>query len=83
MVAATVAATAALADRRIRRNLRISIVVLTAVILTATLLVIFDLDRPFGGVATIEPAAMQMARQQLEASPLAVNAPCNADGALN
>jgi hypothetical protein len=81
-VAATVAATAALADRRVRFGLRMGLTVVTAVVLTASLLVIFDLDRPFGGAASIPPSAMQAVEQQLVASPYAASPPCNAQGVV-
>src|SRR5262245_64447918 len=58
-VAITVASTAAFADRRIRRSLRWTLLGITTLIFTTSLLVIFDLDRPFGGVASINPTAMQ------------------------
>jgi Protein of unknown function (DUF4239) len=80
-VALTVAATAALADRRIRPSLRWGLLGLTALIYTASLLVIFDLDRPFGGVAAIKPTAMRAAEQQIGATPLGANPPCDASGA--
>jgi len=80
-VALTVAATAALVDRRIRPSLRWGLLGLTALIYTASLLVIFDLDRPFGGVAAIKPTAMRAAEQQIGATPLGANPPCDASGA--
>jgi hypothetical protein len=79
-VALIVGATAALTDRRIRPSLRWSILGLTAVIFTATLLVILDLDRPFGGVATISPSAMCAVEQQLGNTPFGANPPCDASG---
>jgi hypothetical protein len=75
-----VGATAALADRRIRPSLRWSILAITTVIFTATLLVILDLDRPFGGVARISPSAMRAVEQQLGTTPLGANPPCDASG---
>jgi hypothetical protein len=79
-VALTVGATAALADWRIRPSLRWSILVMTTVIFTATVLVILDLDRPFGGVARISPSAMRAAEQQLGSIPFGANPPCDASG---
>jgi hypothetical protein len=80
-VAISIAGTAALAHRRMRSGLRLVLVGVTAVVLTATLLVILDLDRPFGGVATIEPTAMLNVERQIGASPLAADPPCDASGA--
>jgi hypothetical protein len=50
-------------------------------VFTATLLVIFDLDRPFGGIASIKPTDLRAVERQLGASPLGVNPPCDAQGA--
>jgi hypothetical protein len=80
-VAITIAGTAALAHQRMRRGLRITLVGVTTVIFTATLLVIFDLDRPFGGIATIKPTDLRIVEQQLGTNPLAANPPCDASGA--
>jgi hypothetical protein len=80
-VAITIAGTAAMAHRRMRPGLRYALVAVTAVIFTATLLVILDLDRPFGGIASIKPTDLRNVEQQLGASPLGANAPCDASGA--
>jgi hypothetical protein len=80
-VAIAIAGTAALAHRRMRAGLRLVLVGATALVLTATLLVIIDLDRPFGGWATIEPTAMLNVERQIATSPLATDPPCDASGA--
>ena len=46
-----------------------------------SLLVILDLDRPFGGLAKIDPTAMRTAEQQIGAMPFGDNPPCDASGA--
>ncbi|NUS50650.1 MAG: DUF4239 domain-containing protein [Nocardioidaceae bacterium] len=80
-VAITVAATAAFADRRIRPSLRWTLLAVTALIFTASLLVILDLDRPFGGVARIDPTAMRAAEQQIGTTPFGADPPCDLSGA--
>jgi hypothetical protein len=79
-VVLTVGATAALADRRIRASLRWGLLGLSALIFTATLLVILDLDRPYGGVASIKPTAMRAVEQQIGATPFGATVPCDASG---
>jgi hypothetical protein len=80
-VGVTIGGTAALAHRRMRPGLRYLLIAVTALVFTATLLVIFDLDQPFGGLATIRPTEMRTVEQQLGATPLGANPPCNAQGA--
>ena len=80
-VVITVASTAAFADRRIRASLRWTLLVITALIFTASLLVIIDLDRPFGGVAKINPTAMRDVEQQIGATSFGANPPCDNSGA--
>ena len=78
-VAITVASTATFADRRIRPSLRWTLLGVTTIIFTASLLVILDLDRPFGGVARIDPTAMRAVEEQIGAtSPGAP--PCDRSG---
>jgi hypothetical protein len=81
-VAITVASTAAFADRRIRPSLRLTLLGITTLIFTASLLVILDLDRPFGGVARINPTAMRAVEEQIGAMPFGANPPCDQSGAL-
>ena len=80
-VAITVASTAAFAGRRIRRSLRWTLLGLTTLIFTASLLVILDLDRPFGGVARIEPTAMRAVEEQIGTMPFGADPPCDLSGA--
>ena len=80
-VAITVASTAALADRRIRPSLRWTLLGLTTLIFTASLLVILDLDRPFGGVAKINPTAMRAVEEQIGTTSFGANPPCDLSGA--
>lgn len=80
-VAITVASTAAFADRRIRRSLRWTLLGLTTLIFTASLLVILDLDRPFGGMARIDPTAMRTAEEQIGTTSYGANPPCGLSGA--
>jgi energy-coupling factor transporter transmembrane protein EcfT len=79
-VAVTIGGTATLAHRRMRAGLRYGLIGITAVVFTATLLVIFDLDRPFGGIASIKPTEMRIVEGQLGTSPLGANPPCDALG---
>jgi hypothetical protein len=79
-VAITVASTAAFADRRIRPSLRWTLLGITTLIFTASLLVILDLDRPFGGVARISPSAMRGVEEQLGTMPFGANPPCDQSG---
>jgi hypothetical protein len=80
-VGVTIGGTAALAHRRMRPALRYGLIAITAVVFTATLLVIFDLDRPFGGIAGIKPTDLRNVELQLGASPLGAHPPCDAQGA--
>jgi len=80
-VTITIGGTATMAHRRMRPGLRYTLVAVTAVIFTATLLVILDLDAPFGGIARITPTDLRNVEQQLAANPLGANPPCDASGA--
>jgi hypothetical protein len=80
-VVITVASTAAFADRRIRASLRWTLLGVTALIFTASLLVILDLDRPFGGLARIDPTAMRAVEEQIGATSFGANPPCDVSGA--
>ncbi len=80
-VAITVASTAAFADRRIRPSVRWTLLGLTTLIFTASLLVILDLDRPFGGVAEVDPTAMRAAERQIGTTPFGADPPCDLSGA--
>ena len=80
-VAITVASTAAFAGRRIRPSLRWTLLGVTALIFTASLLVILDLDRPFGGMARIDPTAMRAVEAQIGTTPFGANPPCDLSGA--
>ena len=81
LVAITVAAIAALADRRIRPGLRVILVGVSTVMITATLLVLFDLDRPFGGWIAIEPTDMLEVERVIGAELLTGQPPCDESGA--
>ena len=80
MSAATVLAVAALADRRIRRSLKLPLLGMTGAGFAATVLVIFDLDRPFGGFATVKPTQMIEVEQIIGGDPLATDPPCDGRG---
>lgn len=80
-VAITVACTAAFAARRIRPSLRWTLLGVTTLIFTASLLVILDLDRPFGGVARIDPTAMRAVEEQIGTTSFGANPPCDLSGA--
>jgi hypothetical protein len=80
-VVITVASTAAFADRRIRPSLRWTLLGVTTLIFTASLLVILDLDRPFGGLARIDPTAMRTVEEQIGATSFGADPPCDVSGA--
>jgi Protein of unknown function (DUF4239) len=80
-VAITVASTAAFASRRIRPSLRWTLLGVTTLIFTASLLVILDLDSPFGGVARIDPTAMRAVEEQIGSTSFGANPPCDLSGA--
>ena len=80
-VAITVASTAAFADRRIRPSLRWTLLGVTTLIFTASLLVILDLDRPFGGVARVDPTAMRAVEGQIGTTSFGADPPCDPSGA--
>lgn len=80
-VAIIIGFTAAFADRRIRLSLRLTLLGVTALIFTALLLVILDLDRPFGGLIRINPTAMQAVEQRIGAMPSGADPPCDLSGA--
>ena len=48
---------------------------------TASLLVILDLDRPFGGVARINPTVMRAVEEQIGTTSFGANPPCDLLGA--
>ena len=81
-VVITVASTAAFADRRIRASLRWTLLGITALIFTTSLLVIIDLDRPFGGLAKVDPTAMRDVEQQIGTTSFGASPPCDPSGAL-
>ncbi|WP_138733128.1 hypothetical protein [Modestobacter excelsi] len=80
-VAAAVACTAAFASRGTRPSLRWTLLGVTTLIFTASLLVILDLDRPFGGVARIDPTAMRAVDEQIGTMPFGADPPCDLSGA--
>ena len=80
-VAITVGSTAAFADRRIRPSLRWTLLGITTLTFTVSLLVILDLDRPFGGVARIDPTAMRAVEEQIGTTSFGANPPCDLSGA--
>jgi hypothetical protein len=80
-VAITVASTAAFAGRRIRPSLRWTLLGVTTLVFTASLLVILDLDRPFGGVARIDPTAMRAVEEQIGTTSFGADPPCDLSGA--
>ncbi len=80
-VAITVASTAAFAGRRIRPSLRWALLGVTTLTFTASLLIILDLDRPFGGVARIDPTAMRAVEEQIGTTSFGANPPCDPSGA--
>jgi hypothetical protein len=73
-----VVATAALAHPAVRPSILWAIVGATALLFAATLVVILDVDRPFGGLASVEPSAMNSTAQRIDALPQAAGPPCPA-----
>jgi hypothetical protein len=80
-VAITVASTAAFASRRIRPSLRWTLLGVTTLVFTASMLVILDLDSPFGGVARINPTAMRAVEEQIGTTSFGAYPPCDPSGA--
>lgn len=68
----------ALASPSVRPRLQVALVVTTGLVFAATLVVILDVDRPFGGLASIEPTAMRGAERRIAELPLAADPGCAA-----
>ncbi|MEK9520604.1 DUF4239 domain-containing protein [Streptomyces sp. NPDC087908] len=79
----TVAALGICLPRRNNRGQIITLVVITA-LLTTALVIIRDVDRPFGGIIDIQPTAIavveRQARRDFTAHHPAAEVPCDADG---
>ena len=80
-VAIVLGGLAVLTSRRARLAYALPVLAATVIIFGGTLVVIVDLDRPFGGVASIEPTEMREAERTLAEMPEAVPPPCDDDGA--
>ncbi|MEU8891572.1 hypothetical protein [Streptomyces sp. NPDC048442] len=82
-LAVTVVALGICIPRRKNRGQLITLIVITA-LLTATLCIIRDVDRPFGGIIDVQPTAMAEAQRQADrdflANHKAAELPCDADG---
>ncbi|MFD5764636.1 hypothetical protein ACFWIN_02255 [Streptomyces sp. NPDC127049] len=69
--------------RRNNRGQIVTLVVITA-LLTTALVIIRDVDRPFGGIIDIEPTAIaeaeRQARRDFTANHPASELPCDTDG---
>jgi len=70
-VALVVGGFAALADPRIRRSVRAAVLGSTALVLGLTLVTIADVDRPFDGLAAVEPDALRTAERYIARLPSA------------
>ena len=79
-VAIVIGGLAALTSRRARLSYALPVLAATVIIFAGTLVVIIDLDRPFGGAASIQPTEMRAAERKLAALPEAVTPPCDEDG---
>ena len=75
-----VASMAAFAHPAIRRGMRVALIVATAAVFAATLLVIIDVDHPFAGVASIEPTAMRDTEHEIVETSFAGAPPCDTAG---
>ncbi|MFH8469091.1 hypothetical protein [Streptomyces sp. NPDC017991] len=79
----TVTALGICLPRRNNRGQILTLVVITA-LLTTALVIIRDVDRPFGGIISVAPTAITEAERQAErdftANHPASDLPCNADG---
>lgn len=80
-VAIVLGGLAALTSRRARLAYALPVLAATVFIFAGTLVVIVDLDRPFGGLARIEPIEMREAERTLAGMPEAMPPPCDDDGA--
>jgi NADH:ubiquinone oxidoreductase subunit 5 (subunit L)/multisubunit Na+/H+ antiporter MnhA subunit len=79
-VAILVSGTAALINRRMRLAIAVPVLLATVVIFAGALAVIVDLDRPFGGLATIEPDELRDVERQLGELIAPAQPPCDDDG---
>jgi hypothetical protein len=75
-----VASLAAFAHPAIRRGMRLALIIATAAIFAATLLVILDVDDPFGGIASVDPTAMRDTEHEIVESSFAGVPPCDTAG---
>jgi hypothetical protein len=75
-----VASLAAFAHPAIRRGMRLALIIATAAIFAATLLVILDVDDPFGGIASVEPRAMRDTEHEIVEASFAGAPPCDTAG---
>ena len=60
--------------------MRVALIVATAAVFAATLLVIIDVDHPFAGVASIEPTAMRDTEHEIVETSFAGAPPCDTAG---
>jgi len=80
-VTLVVGGSAALVSRRMRKAFSAPVLAATVAIFAGTLVVVVDLDRPFGGFAAIEPTEMRDVEQRLGVIAGGVAPPCDEDGA--
>jgi hypothetical protein len=79
-VAAMVLGMAAFAHPSVRRGTQIALAIGTASVFAFALLVVDDLDHPYGGPASVQPTAMQEAEVRVGALPHGASELCDAQG---
>jgi hypothetical protein len=71
---------AAFAHPNVRRRTQLALAIGTAVVFAFTLLVVDDLDHPYGGPASVKPTAMQEAEVRVAALDHGSAVLCDANG---
>jgi hypothetical protein len=80
-VAIMLAGMAALGHPGVRTGTQLGVLVGTTVVFGLTLLVVHDLDRPYGGAAAVQPDAMRTVERRIAAPPGGhTKPPCDAEG---
>jgi hypothetical protein len=79
-VSTAIGGLAAFGHPGVRRRMQLAVLIGTTVVFGLTLVIMYDLDRPFVGLVRIEPTAMLESARRISALPGAGVPPCKADG---
>lgn len=79
-VAAAIGGLAAFGHPGVRRKMQFVLLAGTTLVFASTLAVVHDLDRPYDGLARIEPTPMLDTASRIAALPGGENPPCTKDG---